>query len=66
MNASSVDGPVEEAAEPCTVPEPLAAVIVKASGRLVSPAGLSAIVSKSERCSSRRGVEASVLVGLDG
>ena len=59
LKASSVDGPVEQGAKTCTVPEPLGAVIVEASGRLITPAGQSAMVDKSQRCSSRRDIEAS-------
>ena len=65
LKARSVDGLVEEAAKPCTVPEPLVAVVVETSGRLIIPAGHTATVGKSLRCSSRRGVEAIVFVRLD-
>ena len=62
VEASSVDDPVEEAAKPCTEPEPLVVVVIEASSRLTTPAGHSAMVGKSHRCSSRRNVEVSVLV----
>ena len=47
------------------VPEPLVAVVVEASGRLFTPAEHSAMVDKSQRCSLRRDVEASILVRID-
>ena len=65
MKARSVDGPVEEVAKPCTVPEPLVAMVVEASGRSTTPAGHSAMVGKSQHCESRKDVEASVLVRID-
>ena len=59
---SVVDGPVGEAVW-CREPEPLVAVTVEMFARLAMSVELSAIVGKSQRCSSRRDIEVSVLVG---
>lgn len=53
MAGSGVDGPAGEAVVLCREPEPLVAAVVDTSGRLLTSAEKSAMVGKSQRCSSK-------------